>query len=58
MSSNAVIGARLDGKRALVVGASRGIGRVVSPALADAGASVAVCARLPRAARGGCDRNT
>jgi NAD(P)-dependent dehydrogenase (short-subunit alcohol dehydrogenase family) len=45
--SNAMMNERLAGKRAFVVGASRGIGRVISLALADAGASVAVCARLP-----------
>jgi 3-oxoacyl-[acyl-carrier protein] reductase len=36
---------RLDGKRALVCGASRGIGRAVAQALAQAGACVVVVAR-------------
>ena len=38
-------GIRLDGKRALVVGASRGIGRAIALALAGAGADVAAAAR-------------
>ncbi len=33
---------RLDGKRALVTGASRGIGRATAEALAAAGAAVAI----------------
>jgi NAD(P)-dependent dehydrogenase (short-subunit alcohol dehydrogenase family) len=36
---------RLDGKRALVTGASRGLGRVMALALADAGADVAITGR-------------
>jgi len=36
---------RLDGRRALVTGASRGIGRAIAEAFADAGADVALAAR-------------
>jgi 3-oxoacyl-[acyl-carrier protein] reductase len=35
----------MDGQTAVVTGASRGIGRAVAAALADAGADVVVCAR-------------
>jgi NAD(P)-dependent dehydrogenase (short-subunit alcohol dehydrogenase family) len=36
---------RLEGKKAIVTGASRGIGRAIAAALAGEGASIAICAR-------------
>lgn len=36
---------RLDGRRALITGAGRGIGRAIAEALAQAGAEVTLCAR-------------
>lgn len=36
---------RVDGKRALITGAGRGIGRAIAEAYADAGAEVILCAR-------------
>src|SRR5204862_220706 len=39
---------RLSGKRAIVTGSSRGIGRAIAAVLAAEGAGVTVCARSPR----------
>ena len=43
---------RLDGRVAIVTGASRGLGRAMALALAEAGADVAVAARSEARARG------
>lgn len=43
---------RLDGKVALVTGASQGLGREIALALADSGAKVAIVARTPQLLRG------
>jgi NAD(P)-dependent dehydrogenase (short-subunit alcohol dehydrogenase family) len=47
MARQEQFGGRLADKRALITGASRGIGRVVAEAFISAGASVALCARRP-----------
>lgn len=39
----------LQGKKALVTGASRGLGRVIAETLADEGVDLAICARTPDA---------
>ena len=46
---------RLDGKRALVTGAGRGIGLACAAALADAGAAVTLCARSEAEIKAGAE---
>ena len=41
---------RLDGRRALVTGGGRGLGRVMAEALGEAGADIAITSRTPEAA--------
>jgi NAD(P)-dependent dehydrogenase (short-subunit alcohol dehydrogenase family) len=43
---------RLDGRRALITGGSRGLGRVMAQALAEAGADVAITSRSEETAAG------
>src|SRR5688572_10939061 len=44
-TNNVLDAFRLDGRRALVTGGSKGLGRVMAAALAQAGADVALCSR-------------
>ncbi len=48
-------GFRVDGKRALVTGASRGLGLAAAAALAQAGAAVTLAARSEEELRGACE---
>ena len=49
---------RLDGKRALVTGAGRGIGLAAVSALADAGAHVTLAARTSKEIEEAAERNS
>ncbi len=44
----------LNGRTALVTGATRGIGFAIAHALADAGATVAICGRSQNSVDRGC----
>jgi NAD(P)-dependent dehydrogenase (short-subunit alcohol dehydrogenase family) len=46
---------RLDGRRALVTGGAKGLGRVMATALAQAGADVAICSRTIADCRAAAD---
>ncbi len=53
--SGLTTGARLRGKRAIVTGASSGIGRAIALLFGAEGASVAVCGRDPDRTRATCE---